>query len=459
MTAFSRPYVGIPSPDWASPDLFINNGDVSDWNAIINPDFGDVHFENAVYCRVRNIGELTATNILVDFEYAKYGTAPVFWSPMRDAALVIQQLAIDALLPGADNFSLDDQDIPPEAARVLWSVPPLELGEEVDHYCIRATMTADNDVNPHNGVIQSNIAYSTFMGMMRIARAFNIGNPTDRPLRPQLTLATTLPAGWRVRLREDLAGLILPPQTERTVHVDIERPADTSPDDDTRCSPPFAGEVRGELEGSLNGQVRGTFTRVRGSAAALTGTIALRIQGGGLLVGRFEGRLDCACGELSGRVVGVFQCGVESRRRCVQLRACLRPYRRVEIRQYDGERTLGGITLQFQVPMPPKCHWPHAPTDTRHLPRPGDRCCSEACETRGDIEDGSAPTGKVLKPCFDCFGDFDGFILDLCGSRVTCHSREPGIETIATRAFEARWRVRVELDHADGTVRRITVLQ
>ena len=57
---FSRPYLGIPSPDWASPDLFINNGDGSEWNAVINPDFGDVHFENAVYCRVRN-------NRLLDF--------------------------------------------------------------------------------------------------------------------------------------------------------------------------------------------------------------------------------------------------------------------------------------------------------------------------------------------------------------------------------------------------------
>jgi Zn-dependent metalloprotease len=456
---FSRPYVGIPSPDWASPDLFINNGDASDWNAIINPDFGDVHFENAVYCRVRNIGQFTATNIVVGFEYAKYGTAPVEWTPIRDAALVIQQLTIDSLPPGAENFSMDDQDNPPEAARVLWSIPPLQLGEEVDHYCIRATMTADNDVNPHNGVIQSNVAYSTFMGMMRISRAFNIGNPTDRPLRPQLKLTTTLPAGWRARIREDLGALILPPQTERTVHLDVERPADSSPDDDTRCSAPFDGEVRGELGGSLCGQVSGTFTNVRGSAAALTGIIALRMKAGGLLTGRFNGRLDCARGELSGRVVGVFQCGGESRRWCVQLRACLRPFRRVEIEQYDGERTLGGVTLQFQIPMPDACHWPHAPTDTKHRARPCDKPSPKDRETCCGSEDAPASTGKVWKLCFDCFGDFEGFILDLCGSRLTCRSREPGIEALATRAFEARWRIRVELDETNGAVRKIAVLQ
>ena len=59
---FSRPYVGIPSPDWASPDLFIDNGGTSDWNAIIDSGIGANDFENAVYCRVRNIGPITADN-------------------------------------------------------------------------------------------------------------------------------------------------------------------------------------------------------------------------------------------------------------------------------------------------------------------------------------------------------------------------------------------------------------
>jgi Zn-dependent metalloprotease len=454
---FSRPYVGIPSPDWSSADLFINNGGTSDWNAIINPDFGDIHFENAVYCRVRNIGELAASNVVVTFEYAKYGTAPVFWSPMRDAALVTQELTIDSLAPGAENFGMDDQDTPPEAARVLWSVPALEVGEEVDHYCIRATMTADNDVNPHNGAIQSNVAYTTFMGVMRISRAFNVGNPTDRPLRPQLRLTSTLPVGWRVRIREDLDGVLLPPNTEQTVHVEVRRPAGASADDDTRCSPPFDGEVRGELQGPLCGEVRGTFTGVRGSAAALTGTIALRFKSGGLLTGRFQGRLDCSCGELAGRVVGVFQCGPETRSVCAELHACLRPFRRVEIEQYAGTRTLGGVTLQFQIPMPGKCHWPHAPTHTRHRCRPCDDRPPKGWEC-ADSEDRPARTGKVQQLCFDGSGDFVGFILDLGSSGLTCRSRERGIEALATRAFEARWRLRVELDETDGTVRTIAVL-
>jgi hypothetical protein len=456
---FSRPYVGIPSPDWASPDLFINNGGTSDWNAIINPGFGDIQFENAVYCRIRNIGQLAATNIVVTFEYAAYGTAPVFWSPVRDAAVVAQELTLDGLEPGAENFGMEDQDNPPATARVLWSVPALDVGEEVDHFCLRATMTADNDVNPHNGVIQSNVAYTTFMGVMRISRAFKIGNPTDRPLRPRLRLATSLPAGWRVRIRENLEEILLPPQTEQMVHLDVARPAGSSPEDDTRCSPPFDGEVRGELRGALCGQVTGTLSSARGSAAALTGTIALRMTGGGLLTGRFEGRRDCGRGELSGRVAGVFQCGTETRKVCAELRACVRPFRRVEIEQYDGARTLGGVTLQFQVPMPDHCRWPHAPTRTKHRPRPYDHRAPDDREPCDDAAAGSGRTGKVLRLCFDGFGDFEGFILDVGDARLTCRSREKGVEAVATRAFEARWRLHVEIDVTDAAVRAISVLQ
>ncbi len=456
---FSRPYIGIPSPDWASPDLFINNGGSSDWNAIINSGIGEDDFENAVYCRVRNIGQLTANNIVVNFEYAKHGTAPVSWSPMRDAAVVAQELTIASLPAGADNFSMDDQQSPPETARVLWSVPPLALGEEVNHYCIRATIDANNDVNPHNGTIQSNVAYSTVMGMMATSEAFNIGNPTERPLRPDLRLTTTLPAGWRARIREDLSDAVLAPMTERTVHVDIERPAGSSSEDDTRCSPPFDGEVRGTLCGSLCGPFTGTITNARGSAAALTGTMALLLKGGGLVTGRFEGQLDCECGELSGYVSGVFQCGGETRKLCVRLTACIRPFRRVEIQQMDGARTLGGVTFQFQVPMPEKCRWPHAPTDTGRRPD----SCHNAPPKEGDgtcgCEDDTTRTGKVAKLCFDCFGDFEGFILDLCSSKLKCCSREPGIAAIATQAFDARWRIRVELDECDATVRKIAVIR
>jgi hypothetical protein len=295
--------------------------------------------------------------------------------------------------------------------------------------------------------------------MMQISHAFNVGNPTDRPLRPKLELKTTLPAGWRARIREDLGELLMPPKTEHTVHLDIERPPGSSPDDDARCSPPFDGEVRGELSGSLWGPVVGTFTSVRGSAAALTGTMALRPKGGGLLTGRFTGRLDCRCGELSGQVMGVFQCGTETRRLCARLEACLRPFRRVEIRQLEGGRTLGGITLQLQVPMPERCRWPHAPTDTTHRPGLCDHRSPGSRGTCDEDERGRARTGKIRKLCFDCFGDFEGFVLDLCGSELVCHSREPGIEQVATRAFEARWRVRVTVDPRDHAVLSVAVVR
>jgi hypothetical protein len=40
-----------------------------------------------------------------------------------------------------------------------------------------------------------------------------------------------------------------------------------------------------------------------------------------------------------------------------------------------------------------------------------------------------------------------------------CRSCEPGIEKLARRAFEACWRIRVTLQHAEGTIRSIAVVQ
>ena len=73
----SRPYLGGiygTCPDWVSVDLFVNNdGATSEWNALVNVIDGrgnPTHFENTVYCRVRNLGDLPAQSILVSFFYA-----------------------------------------------------------------------------------------------------------------------------------------------------------------------------------------------------------------------------------------------------------------------------------------------------------------------------------------------------------------------------------------------------
>jgi hypothetical protein len=52
-------------------------------------------------------------------------------------------------------------------------------------------------------------------------------------------------------------------------------------------------------------------------------------------------------------------------------------------------------------------------------------------------------TGKVCEVLFDCYGDFEGFVLDDCGRSHVFHSREHGVGEIALRACKERLRLSV----------------
>jgi triosephosphate isomerase len=43
-------------------------------------------------------------------------------------------------------------------------------------------------------------------------------------------------------------------------------------------------------------------------------------------------------------------------------------------------------------------------------------------------------TGKVCEVLYDCFGEFEGFVLESCERRRTFHTRAKGIESVALRA-------------------------
>lgn len=360
---FSRPFLGLDCPDWASLDLFINNGGASEWNAIVNAEGSTMVFENSVYCRVRNVGDQTANGVSISFEYAKHGTAPVVWLPMLDMAGTVQTLFVGNLAPGAANFADSDQDSPPATARVTWHLPPHAAGEEVDHYCIRARVSSSNDTNAFNNSVQSNVAYATLEAQMARSMAFTIGNPTREPLKADLRLQATLPASWRVAIREPLDGVTLKPGEERILHLHIAR-GEASVD----FEPPFNGALRGELGGSLSGGFRGTLSDAEGEGGELRGRIAARPDCGGSLVGRFEGRVDAARAEIRGRFSGLHHCHGGQTAVCLSLRACLRPERRVNVRQMAGTMALGGFTVQVQLPVPAHCDWVVPPTDTRYRP-------------------------------------------------------------------------------------------
>lgn len=346
---FSIPYLGISTPSWSSVDLFINNGGTSEWNAIINVEGSDELVENSVYCRVRNIGDQSASSVHVTFEYAKYGTAPVVWTAMEDAEGNVQTLDIPSLAAGESNFSMAEQNTPPDTARVMWSIPPHAPDEEVDHYCIRASITASNDVNPQNKNVQSNVAYFAMVGMKVHSMGFHIGNPKKKPMRARLRLTHNFPEGWVINIRENLDNILLSPMTEQVVHLDVTRPEGTSDDDDTRCSPPYDGEIQGKVWGCISGHVSGTLTQTSALGSHLQGHIAVKVAGScTLIVGRFTGRFNCHKGTLTGTIVGAHSCCDGIKKVCIPFDGTVRPIRRIEIEQFDGNEVLGGVSFQLR---------------------------------------------------------------------------------------------------------------
>lgn len=65
-------------------------------------------------------------------------------------------------------------------------------------------------------------------------------------------------------------------------------------------------------------------------------------------------------------------------------------------------------------------------------------------------------TGKVSRLFYDCFGDFEGFALDVCGERRTYRSCERSMEVVVRRACEDRRTITVHVD-GEGRPARVDV--
>lgn len=366
----SRPYVGISSPDWSSNDLFINNGGVSESNAQINVMDGGTptQFENNVYFRVRNVGDQQANNVQVQFEYTKITAGGATWLPMTDKDGNIQTLSIGNLAAGASNFPDSDQNSPPATARVKWWIPPLEAGETVDHFCIRARVFSINDVNPHNNEVQSNVAYTAYVPGAHLRLGFFVGNDRREEMPLQLLVTHTLPEGWSIRFLEPLVGVVLKPGETRRLHAELQMPAAQG----DHLTAPFDGRIRGKMSGEHAGTFTGTLHRARLTGSHLIGEVGLTADDGTHVTGVFDGRLDLSTAQIRGRVAGTIQRRQGGSGRVgVEIEGCLRPDRLVNIGQVHAATAIGGASFQVQVPLPQgTCFEPLPPTDTQ-VSRPG----------------------------------------------------------------------------------------
>jgi len=65
--------------------------------------------------------------------------------------------------------------------------------------------------------------------------------------------------------------------------------------------------------------------------------------------------------------------------------------------------------------------------------------------------------GKVCRLLYDCFGDFEGFVLETCDGELHVPAREPAIERVVHRACCERERLTVCIDRRSGRIHGIEV--
>jgi len=346
----SRNYVGLTSPDYASLDLFINNGGVSEWNALINvvdPSTGQpTQFENTIYCRVRNIGDQAANDVTVTFQYTKISTAPTTWLDVVDKDGNQQTLNIGTLSAGQSNFSDSEQNTPPASASIKWCIPPLASGEVVHHFCLRAVVNSSNEVNPHNNQVQSNILYTAYSPPAPAGFNFWVGNPMEKEIPIDLKVDATLPKGWRVQLVDDFKNVWLKPGEKRLIKLMLKANRGA----DKILEQPLDGDLYGEIYGHICGPFTGSLTETMMEGERLRGHFAGTIPYVGVVVGEFDGRINLKTGAVKGRATVSDPCLKRIERTCIGINAHLRPWRRVNISQWMGKELLGGITVQVQIP-------------------------------------------------------------------------------------------------------------
>jgi hypothetical protein len=65
-------------------------------------------------------------------------------------------------------------------------------------------------------------------------------------------------------------------------------------------------------------------------------------------------------------------------------------------------------------------------------------------------------TGRIGRILYDCFGSFEGFVVETCTGQHTFTSCERGIEAVALRACRARLKVLVR--HDGARVKRLAII-
>jgi len=282
---------------------------------------------------------------------------------MTDKDGNIQVLSVGNLAAGASNFADSAQNSPPATAMVKWWIPPIETGETVDHYCIRARTFSISDSNTYNNEVQSNIAYVPY-----VPGSFHMGffanNPLQRAIPLELKLTDSLPKGWNVQLLEHVTNTILKPGESIRIHAEIKMPHNAG----GRLEAPFNGSITGQFTGKISTSFSGNLFNASLTGYAFKAQMSVGTADGRHVDGKFDGTLNLDTGRFKGTLTGNIQSD-KTEAIALQAEGCLRPTRAINIGQYHKGQPLGGITIQVQVPLPEgSCFEKLPPTDIYVIP-------------------------------------------------------------------------------------------
>ena len=73
------------------------------------------------------------------------------------------------------------------------------------------------------------------------------------------------------------------------------------------------------------------------------------------------------------------------------------------------------------------------------------------------IDFGKQYTGKVCEVLFDCFGDFEGFVLSTCEGSQAFKTCEPGIKEVVVQACRERLKVTVVMDRSGKRIKNLVI--
>jgi Zn-dependent metalloprotease len=348
----SRPYLGFPALWYKSPDLFINNGNGPEYEAIVGQ-------ENKLYARVRNIGDKDLNNVVIRFYFRAYGTnlpqSSTLWKECKDQSGNPCILTIANLPAGSMNFS--DENNPPSSQKVDWYLDSSEIVSGIDHFCVRAKIEcqADNHDNDCPYEVQSNIQYAQLNFGLTNALSFLVANWEQEDIPLELEITHTLPKGYRIEYvgKEPLKEIRLKPREERKLTFKI-----TTPKHESKIQPPYDGAVSALIIGSsYREKFRGELSNIqvlkpqsRMKIVRLQGTLSGKTGRQQHFSGRFIGDLDPSTGSITGYVnrdSTQIQKDYALHER-LNLRGVLEPLRSVSVTQLIRRKVVGGISLKLK---------------------------------------------------------------------------------------------------------------